>query len=83
MRNLSALGALLVIFVGSFYMGRATSHQKDVKVVSSHKKKQKPLLKKNVKRRAPQSVLLDKGKVEELKRMPSKEKVTYFMRQKK
>ena len=83
MRNLSALGALLVIFVGSFYMGRATSHQKDVKVVSSHKKKQKPPLKKNVKRRAPQSVQLDKGKVEELKRMPSKEKVTYFMRQKK
>ena len=27
MRNLGAMGALLVIFVGSFYMGKATSDQ--------------------------------------------------------
>ena len=83
MRNLSALGALLVIFVGSFYMGRATSHQKDVIMVSSQKKKQKPLLKKSIKKRAPQSVSLPKENIEELKRMPSKEKITYFLRQKK
>ncbi len=29
MRNLGAWGALLVIFVGSFYMGKATTYHKD------------------------------------------------------
>ena len=28
MRNLGAWGALLVIFVGSFYMGKATTYEK-------------------------------------------------------
>ena len=35
MRNLGAWGALLVIFVGSFYMGKATTYHEDPNKTSS------------------------------------------------
>jgi len=66
MRNLGALGALLVIFVGSFYMGKATSYQKGVKVTKKVRsikedkqnlKREEPQKKKsNEKNRVPQSI---------------------------
>jgi hypothetical protein len=83
MKNLGTMSALLVIFVGSFYIGKSTSDQKKSKVsiVSEKKlKKNKKLLKK----RDPQSVFVDQKESKEqvfkrLKNKNVKEQMSYFL----
>ena len=90
MKILGTMSALLVIFVGSFYIGKATSDQKKNKVsIASEKKiKENKRSKKLLKKRDPQSVSVDHKESKEqvlkkLKNKDVKEQMSYFLKKDK
>jgi hypothetical protein len=90
MKNLGTMSALLVIFVGAFYIGKSTSGQKKnkVSIIYEKKFKENKRSKKLLKKRNPQSFSGDQKEPKEqalkkLKNKDVKEQISYFLKKDK